>query len=110
MKAYTVADPFHSSSYYILKRKAFCNGCLHNDDFLKDGCEIAKGEKVIKVTSGAARSTRTQHFHIECYVSHCNHVMTAFTNSVWKVYPNNKLVIKATQEQQEQWALDAIPF
>jgi hypothetical protein len=86
-RPYTVYDPFHASEYYTLKRAAFCVGCLHNDEFLEDGQKLEAGTKVVKVSIGNGPSTRTQHFHPECYASHVNHVMTAVTASNFKVYP-----------------------
>lgn len=86
-RPYTIFNPFHSSSYYTLKRKAFCARCLHNDDFLKDGTEMPKGTQVIKVTIESGPSMRTQHFHPECYVSHVQHVTRILLDDRWKVYP-----------------------
>lgn len=91
-RPYTALDPFHTSSYYTLKRKAKCVGCLHGDYIENPNVEMPPGTLTVKVKAGGLGTlSRTQHFHPECYASHVNHMLSAITASNWKVYPARDL-------------------
>ena len=105
-RPYTIYDPFHSSEYYTLKRKATCVGCCHGDFIENANVEMIKGTQVIKVTLSFGPSNRTQHFHPECYVRHLDHVRENLLDDRSKVYPildpSNVVKFPITRDTREE--------